>query len=239
VVSDELVISYIDLATMARWDKNPKRHDLSALAKSIARHGFKMPPRYEPTLNGGAGGIVAGNGRADVLSAMRANKQPAPRGVRVGDDGTWYVPVVFGVDAESQTAAEAFGLDDNNLTMAGGDFTDLDMAGMWEPEGYAALLRSLAEQGEIPVSIDATALDALLAGLAGTGEPGDLWQGMPEFEQDEIKAHKSINVYFDNEDDYQDFARRLEQSLTAQTRAIWHPKRANDSYIVNACADES
>jgi len=43
---------------------------------------------------------------------------------------------------------------------------------MWEPEGYAALLRSLAEQGEIPVSIDATALDALLAGLAGAPEPG-------------------------------------------------------------------
>jgi len=170
-MTERLELRYVDLATLRRWDRNAKRHDLGALAESITRHGFRDPPAYDPALNAGEGGIVEGNGRGDALSAMQAQGQPAPRGVVV-EGGAWLVPVLFGVDAPSQAAAEAYGIAHNNLTMAGGDFTDLDMAGMWEPEGYAALLRSLAEQGEIPVSIDPTALDALLAGLAGTGEPG-------------------------------------------------------------------
>lgn len=163
-MSDELSIRYVDLATLVRWDRNPKRHDLGGLATSIERHGFKSPPRYEPALNGGMGGIVAGNGRADALSAMKAQGRVAPRGIRVVD-GAWYVPVLFGVDAYSQAAAEAYGLDDNNLTMAGGDFTDLDMAKLWDSDGYASLLEDLAQQDATPVSIDESALDALLAGL--------------------------------------------------------------------------
>jgi len=170
-MTERLELRYVDLATLRRWGENAKRHDLGALAESITRHGFRDPPAYDPALNAGEGGIVEGNGRGDALSAMQAQGQSAPRGVVV-EGGAWLVPVLFGVDAPSQAAAEAYGVAHNNLTMAGGDFTDLDMAGMWEPEGYAALLRSLAEQGEIPVSIDPTALDALLAGLAGTGEPG-------------------------------------------------------------------
>jgi len=170
-MTDRLELRYVDLATLRRWDRNAKRHDLGALAASITRHGFRDPPAYDPALNAGEGGIVEGNGRGDALSAMQAQGQSAPRGVVV-EGGAWLVPVLFGVDAPSQAAAEAYGVAHNNLTMAGGDFTDLDMAGMWEPEGYAALLRSLAEQGEIPVSIDATALDALLAGLAGAPGPG-------------------------------------------------------------------
>jgi len=237
-MTDRLELRYVDLATLRRWDRNAKRHDLGALAESITRHGFRDPPAYDPALNGGEGGIVEGNGRGDALSAMQAQGQSAPRGVVV-EGGAWLVPVLFGVDAPSQAAAEAYGIAHNNLTMAGGDFTDLDMAGMWEPEGYAALLRSLAEQGEIPVSIDATALDALLAGLAGTGEPGNLWQGMPEFEQDDLEGWKAITVHFANEDDYQAFARLVEQKLTPQTRSIWHPAQVPTSHIVNACADES
>jgi len=178
-MTERLELRYVDLATLRRWDRNAKRHDLGALAESITRHGFRDPPAYDPALNGGEGGIVEGNGRGDALSAMQAQGQSAPRGVVV-EGGAWLVPVLFGVDAPSQAAAEAYGIAHNNLTMAGGDFTDLDMAGMWAPEGYAALLRSLAEQGEIPVSIDATALDALLAGLAG--DPPEPGAGGDEFD---------------------------------------------------------
>lgn len=167
-MSDELIIRYVPLDTLVRWDRNPKRHDIPTLITSIQRHGFKMPPRYEPTLNGGAGGIVAGNGRADALSAMRAQQLTAPRGVRA-EGGAWLVPVLFGVDADSLAAAEAFGLDDNNLGLAG--FTPDEVARLWEPEGYAALLASLADADALPVSVDAADLDALLAGLAGEGEP--------------------------------------------------------------------
>ena len=171
---DTLELRLVPLRTVQRWDRNAKKHDLGALAESIARHGFRDPPSYDQALNGGAGGIVEGNGRADALAAMRAQGMPAPRGVRdTGDD--WLVPVLFGLDAASQHAAEAYAITHNNLTMAGGDFTDLDMAGMWEPETYAAVLEDLARAGETPITVDETALDALLAALRSGAPTADAW----------------------------------------------------------------
>jgi hypothetical protein len=38
-------------------------------------------------------------------------------------DGCWAGPVVFGNDLASRAVAEAFAIDHNNLTLAGGDFT--------------------------------------------------------------------------------------------------------------------
>jgi hypothetical protein len=163
-MTERLELRYVPLDTLRRWDRNAKRHDYGALVESITRHGFRDPPSYDAALNGGEGGIVEGNGRGDALSMMHAQGMSAPRGI-VEQDGAWLVPVLFGLDAESQAAAEAYAVAHNNLTMAGGDFTDLDMAGMWEPDGYAAVLADLAAQGETPVTVDETALDALLAAL--------------------------------------------------------------------------
>jgi DNA modification methylase len=168
--ADTLELRYVPLETLRRWDRNAKRHDLGALAASIARHGFRDPPAYDAALNGGEGGVVEGNGRGDALSAMLAEGRPVPRGI-VAEGGTWLVPVLFGVDAPSQAAAEAYGVAHNQLTLAGGDFTALDMASLWEPAGYAALLEDLARQGEIPVGLDGEDVDALLRELAGV-EPG-------------------------------------------------------------------
>lgn len=177
-----LELRYVDLQTLVRWDTNPKRHDMGALAASIARHGFRDPPTYDATLNGGAGGIVEGNGRADVLSAMHAAGQPVPRGIRA-EGGAWFVPVLFGVDAPSQAAAEAYGVAHNNISMAGGDFTAFDMARQWEPAGYAALLKGLAAAGELPVTVDGDDLDALLRELnapLAAGDGGDDFDTTPD-----------------------------------------------------------
>lgn len=192
-MTDTLKVEYVPLDDSVQlWQRNPKSHDLGALIRSFERHGFKQPPRYEPTLNNGAGGIVAGNGRIEALMAMRNAGHDAPRGIEVRD-GTWYVPVLFGVDAASQAAAEAFGLDDNNLTLLAGDFTAIDASRMWNAN-YLELLTELANQDELPVSVDGDDLDALLAYNAPEPEalddepvavdetkptrcqPGDVWQ---------------------------------------------------------------
>ncbi|MEI8166050.1 MAG: DNA adenine methylase [Chloroflexales bacterium] len=161
---DRLELRYVPLGTLLRWDRNHKRHDLGALAASIARHGFRDPPAYDAALNGGEGGVVEGNGRGEVLTLMQAQGQPVPRGI-IAEGADWLVPVLFGLDSASQAAAESYAVDHNNLTMSGADFTDLDMAKLWEPEGYAALLADLATQGMPPITIDETALDALLTAL--------------------------------------------------------------------------
>jgi hypothetical protein len=68
-------------------------------------------------LNGGRGGIVEGNGRAEVLRAMREAGEDPPRGIGVDSEGRWAVPVLFGVDARSRQEAEAYGVDHNALTL--------------------------------------------------------------------------------------------------------------------------
>lgn len=81
------------------------------------------------------------------------------------------------------------------------------------------------------VSTDNAAVQQMLNNLAvkagiAPGEPVDideLWKGMPEFEQDEIEAYKTIKVHFDSRDDYEAFARLVGQTLTSHTKYIWYP----------------
>ena len=158
---DTLRLEYVPLETVVLWDRNPKRHDVGGIIQSIERYGFKDPPKFEPVLNGGKGGLVEGNGRAICLQMMKSDyekegKDP-PRGIALSDD-TWAVPVLFGVDAESEHVAEAYAIDHNNLTMAGGDFDGFDMARMWGGD-YVGLLTGI---GKLPVSVDGDTLDSLV-----------------------------------------------------------------------------
>lgn len=156
---DKLTIEYIPLDTAAMWDDNLKRHDIPKLIQSFKRHGFKDPPKFEPQLNGGQGGIVEGNGRFIALDAMRTQGDDPPRGIYSVDEN-WLVPVLFGVDADSEKAAEACGVDHNQLTMAGGDFDTLDYLNMWEP-GFAEQVLALDDADVAPIAFDAEALEEI------------------------------------------------------------------------------
>lgn len=162
-MTEQLQIKYVRLDELRRWDRNPKRHDLGAIADSIARHGFKDPPRYEPALNGGEGGIVAGNGRVETLGFMHEQGRDVPRGLLLDErDSMWLVPVLFGVDAPSQAAAEAYGVDHNALVLLGGDFDAIDLSRLWDGDEYRALIESLAELDELPVTVDADDVERVL-----------------------------------------------------------------------------
>src|SRR5512143_890595 len=96
--ADLLRIEYVALPQARRWDENPKRHDLEAIAESIYRYGFQDPPKFDQAL----GALVFGNGRTEALLQAKAAGRDAPRGIAVGKDGEWYVPIVFGNDLASQ-----------------------------------------------------------------------------------------------------------------------------------------
>lgn len=226
-MSDRLEIRYIPLAQCMLWARNPKKHDAGMIAASIETHGFKSAPRYEPALNDGQGGIGAGNGRIQVLEAMQAQGRTPPRGIVV-EDGVWLVPVQFGVDAASQAAAEAYAIDDNNVTLAGGEFTAVDMSRLWTDD-YTDLLADLAKLDMLPISVDGDDLDVLLRITGdGTSDVSELWRGMPEFEQEDKTAWKSIVVHFANENDYDAFSRLVNHTLTPQTKSIWYPFREKE-----------
>lgn len=177
--TDKLEIKYVNLDDLLPFDKNAKRHDIGALIQSFVKHGFKQAMKWEPRLNKGKGGIVAGNGRLEALRMMKHDGQHPPRGV-VARNGHWLVPVALGVSAETEKQAMAYAIDDNNLTMLGGDFDHLEIAKMWD-EGYVKLLQE-ADQ-DFLVSMEREDINALLnAGNfqpVGIDEQGRLDQKKP------------------------------------------------------------
>ena len=156
---EALMLYYVPLHEVALWDKNPKRHDIGAIITSIKENGFKDPPTYDSALDA----LVEGNGRTESLQVMFKQGEPPPRGILVHkDEGYWCVPVLFGIDAKSRTAAERYAIDHNNLTMMGGEFTAYDMMRMWDRDAYLSVLQGLSDEGSLPISVDFDDLNLML-----------------------------------------------------------------------------
>jgi hypothetical protein len=58
-------------------------------------------------------------------------------------------------------------IDHNNLTMAGGEFTALDMSRMYNMEDYLKLLEGLRVEDDLPETVDADDLALLFEAMAG------------------------------------------------------------------------
>jgi|APCry1669193181_1035450.scaffolds.fasta_scaffold227746_1 hypothetical protein len=50
------------------------------------------------------------------------------------------------------------------------------------------------------------------------------WVGMPEFTQEKNLPFKTLYLHFRNAEDYEEFAKLIDQSLTKKTKSIWYPK---------------
>ncbi len=64
------------------------------------------------------------------------------------------------------------------------------------------------------------------------------WTGMPEFVQNDKKTYKTIYVHFRNKEDYEDFAKLIEQNLSEKTKSIWHPKLERDQNMLKRWIEE-
>jgi hypothetical protein len=53
--------------------------------------------------------------------------------------------------------------------------------------------------------------------------PDKEWEGMPEFEQNDLKPAKSLIIHFETLENMNDFAKIIDQKLTEKTKSIWHP----------------
>lgn len=148
------------------WKENPKLHDIGGVANSIARHGFQELPKFDVNLEnvaGHKGAIKAGNGRIEALAWMeKGDDYTLPRGLaQLKDSDDWVMPLIIGTDAESLDLALAYAIDSNNLTMSGGNYTNLDLLKMWDQDGYLRILNQLGEANLLPVSVDGEDLDFL------------------------------------------------------------------------------
>lgn len=94
----------------------------------------------------------------------------------------------------------------------------------------AAQLENLLQS----VNSDSAAVQAMLAKLAGVdaNNPFDEWEGMPEFEQEDKTAFKSILVHFANIEDFQTFSDLIGQTLSDnRTQSIWYPEKKRESMV--------
>lgn len=168
-------VEYVALSEVARWPRNPKKHDEPGLDASLERFGFTEPL----VLDEKSGRLVAGHGRLEALQRRSAAGKATPLNIAVrGRDQEWMVPVVRGISFKDVTEAEAYLLASNRLTEVGGwdDATlakmlqDLSESASLEGTGFApvdvtGLLRSL-EAAEAPV-LGLTPEERLPAFVAG------------------------------------------------------------------------
>ena len=93
--------------------------------------------------------------------------------MEVGEDGEWLVPVLYGVDAESEAGAEAYGVDHNASVLGGGDYSLTDHMRMWEG-GFVGKLAEMVEAGSEVVSYDAEDVGRLVAWERREREKGEV-----------------------------------------------------------------
>jgi hypothetical protein len=114
-VEGPIHIVYMALSELLRAPRNPKSHDIDVIHQSLDRFGYVEPiARNERT-----GRIVAGHGRLDTLQQKKALGERPPARV-VEREGEWFVPVLRGVEFQSDAEAEAYLLASNQSTIAGG-----------------------------------------------------------------------------------------------------------------------
>lgn len=64
------------------------------------------------------------------------------------------------------------------------------------------------------------------------------WLGMPEFDQEDNPPYKKIIMSFRNKEDYEEFAKLVDQNLTEKTKSIWYPKLDRDENSLKRWIEE-
>lgn len=176
-------LELMPLAQVRGAPRNPKEHDegaIGAIGASVGRFGYVEPAVIDER----TGRLVAGHGRIKTLRGMKADGQSPPDGVKV-ENGDWLIPVLRGVEFESDEDAEGYLLASNRTTELGGwddaDLTEMlgDLAAAdalegvgWDAEDVDRMLIALVEDAKDSVP-DTSGAEALRERWGV--EPGQVW----------------------------------------------------------------
>lgn len=184
-----LTLAYVELELLCDrfLENNSKLHELSKIEESVKVHGFKNPLKYDPSLNGGNGGIQAGNGRLACLRGQYDNGADVPKGV-IDNDEIWFVPVIFGVNDDSEEMAIAYSIVDNIASTWGSSLEWVDLSKMFDPEKLNSQLNKLQKSNHQLdfFQIDVDALKTLNKQISSTQQTVPGPQDAPEEQLDEL-----------------------------------------------------
>lgn len=172
IASNDPELAAFNFSGFLQLENNPKLHAIAKIADSIKRHKFRDPLAWDRNLNKGKGGIVEGNGRLEALLLLKSKGEPAPEGILTTVEGDWAIPILFGLDADSEAEAIAYSLDHNSLVLPEGA-TAQEVASLYSVQGYLEQLRHLEGEGELPQSVSIDDYKALIESLDKSQPPPD------------------------------------------------------------------
>lgn len=216
-------IEYLRLSDIVAADVNPKQHDTAGIATSISRWGFADAPILDERTSK----LVAGHGRLADLRAREESGESPPEGIMVDGEGAWLAPVQRGWASRSDAEASAFLIGHNRLGENGG----------WD---NGPLLELLTELKAADVDLfEATGFDDLALGVMGDPtDPDEEWEGMPEFEQDDMRGVAHVAIHFATQEDADAFFTLIDRPRKA---SMWWPqgdghlgKDRNKQYVAEA-----
>jgi hypothetical protein len=164
-----------------------------------------------PVLVDESGTLIAGHGR--VLAARQLSIETIPTMIARG----W-----------TEAQIKAYRLADNKLSL--------------NSEWDIGLLKvELGDLRELGVDLEVTGFrdfefNSLLAN--GVDDPDGQWEGMPEYNQRDKAAFRSIVVHFKDQEAVDAFAALIEQTITEKTRFLWYPPADIETYVDKKYAAE-
>lgn len=206
---------------LTRDPNNARVHSpaqIEQIAASIERFGYTSPILFDDV-------IRAGNGRHEAVELIysrggRVYLAPGPeRGGKVIPDGT-----IPGINCEGWTPDErlAYALADNRIAENA----------TWDEERLREQLEGLCS---IDFDLDAAGFDMgsvtmILSAGNEANDPYVHWVGMPEFDQQDKRAFRSIPVHFACQEDVDKFADLIGQKISDATRYCWFPETPIERY---------
>ena len=106
---------------------------------------------------------------------------------------------------------------------------------------FPKLADLLVEFDQLNVDLDLTGFDEnqIKSVILGPTNPYEEWEGMPEFNNEDLTAYRQIIISFRNEEDIQEFSKLIEQNITEYTKSVWFPKVEIDTMMNKQYTDES
>jgi hypothetical protein len=156
------------------------------------------------------GTMIAGSQTLDVMAELG---MPIRTIHTNGDE--WVVVVRDDLEPDSEEA-ELLGLDDNRAAELGLNYD-------------AGILAEMAEQYDLSSMFFPHELAVILEHVGDEIiDAADLWKGMPDFEQEGVKPYKDLIIHFETREDYEEFARIINRTLTSATKSLWYPERPEE-----------
>lgn len=192
-------LQLVNIDSIHPWDENANEHPEQQIKDLVKQ--FKFNGMSSPLeVEEGSNDIVAGCGR--WLAAKKAGMKKVPVYFRTYDS---YSHKYARMTADNGTARQSI-MDFTSIheNLKNLHLDEIDLLGIsnfkFEPDQETELINDLS------------------------GE----WNGMPEFDHDDITPFRTIYVHFKSNKEVADFFKMIKQDFTDDTKSIWHPKRVNN-----------